>query len=570
VRFLSPSERALTQAISNLAYCNPFLPERIRLEKEILGDDFVEVDTVWSKRPDQIPTEEPNVDRIIPRVETLAESLLERLAAGASPAPEALQLYEDLVLFLLFHRYHTRFRDLLAGAARGKPSCVRAPFYRDFVGDMERFLYDGLRGASWRGAADGVRESGPTPRASAEEARAVEGGGTEGPERLAKSDVRDRRFGPPHVFACFFQIRRAFYHIFENIIGGSMPMAQLRAAVWQSIFSHDLRRYRRALYDRMADITCLVTGESGTGKELVARAIGLARYVPFDPQTESFTDELDGSFYPLNLSALSPTLIESELFGHRRGAFTGALQDRAGWFEVCPPLGTVFLDEIGEIEAAIQVKLLRVIETRIFQRIGDTRERRFPGKIISATNRDLAGDIRAGRFREDLYYRLCSDRIVTPTLRRRLSDSPDALPNLVLYIAQRVTNEEEAGPLAQEVVEWIDKNLGLAYPWPGNFRELEQCVRNVMIRKDYRPLSRAARDPAEEIIDLVRNGSLTAEDLLRRYCTLVYASAGGNCQEAARRLGLDHRTVKSKIDPDLLAAYRGEAQETSTGSSGHS
>ena len=551
--FLSPSERTLARAISDLAYCNPFLPERIRLEKEILGDDFVEVDPVWSKRPDQTPTEEPNVDRIILRVETLAESLLERLAAGVSPAPEALQVYEDLVLFLLFQRYHARFRDLLVEAAGGKPSCGRASFYRDFVGDMERFLYDGLRGASWREAADGVRESGPAPRSS------VEGGGTEGSQRLAESDVRDRRFGPPHVFACFFQIRRAFYHIFENIIGGSMPMAQLRAAVWQSIFSHDLRRYRRALYDRMADATCLITGESGTGKELVARAIGLSRYIPFDPKTASFTDEFIGSFYPLNLSALSPTLIESELFGHRRGAFTGALQDRAGWFEVCPPLGTVFLDEIGEIEAAIQVKLLRVIETRVFQRIGDTRERRFPGKIISATNRDLAGDIRSGRFREDLYYRLCSDRIVTPTLRGRLSDSPNELPNLVLHVAQRVTNEEEAGPLAREVVEWIDKNLGHGYPWPGNFRELEQCVRNVMIRKDYRPLSRTGRDPAEETADLVRSGSLTAEEMLRRYCTLVYARTGGNCQEAARRLGLDHRTVKSKIDPDLLAAHRGDA-----------
>ena len=129
-----------------------------------------------------------------------------------------------------------------------------------------------------------------------------------------------------HLFACFFQIRRAFDLIFRHIIGASRPAANLRATVWQSIFTHDMRRYRRSLYRRMHDVTTLVTGPSGTGKELVARAIGLSRYIPFDPDREMFVADLDGSFHALNLSALSPTLIESELFGHRKGAFTGALE----------------------------------------------------------------------------------------------------------------------------------------------------------------------------------------------------------------------------------------------------
>src|SRR5439155_20966969 len=124
--------------------------------------------------------------------------------------------------------------------------------------------------------------------------------------------------------------------------------------------------------------------------------------------------------YALNPSALSPTLIESERCGHRRSAFTGAVQDRAGWLEVCRPLGTVFLDEIGELDPALQVKLLRVLQTRTFQRIGDTRDRRFNGKIIAATNRDLAAEMAVGRFRKDLYYRLCSDIIVTPSLEEQL------------------------------------------------------------------------------------------------------------------------------------------------------
>src|SRR4030095_10303350 len=116
-----------------------------------------------------------------------------------------------------------------------------------------------------------------------------------------------------------------------------------------------------------------------------------------------------GPFYALNPSALSPTLIESELFGHRRGAFTGAVQDRAGWLEVCPATGTVFLDEIGELDPAIQVKLLRVLQSRTFQRLGDTRDRPFLRKLIAATNRDLGREMAAGEFRKDFYYRLCSD-----------------------------------------------------------------------------------------------------------------------------------------------------------------
>ncbi len=141
-----------------------------------------------------------------------------------------------------------------------------------------------------------------------------------------------------HVFACQFQIRRAFHEIFTHIVGGSLPAARLRAAVWQSIFTHDMRRYRRTLYARMGDFTTLVMGPSGTGKELVARAIGRSRYIPFDPASATFTDDFAASFHPLNLSALSPTLIESELFGHKKGAFTGALSDHVGWLEVCRPL----------------------------------------------------------------------------------------------------------------------------------------------------------------------------------------------------------------------------------------
>src|SRR5262249_55291377 len=161
----------------------------------------------------------------------------------------------------------------------------------------------------------------------------------------------------------------------------------------------------------------------------------------------------------INISALSPTLVESELFGHRRGAFTGAVADRKGWLETCSETGSVFLDELGDLDPGIQVKLLRVIETRSFHPVGATAGREFRGKLIAATNRDLPGLMKKGAFREDLYYRLCSDQISTPPLSEQLSESPRVLQELVSYMARRVSGPE-GEDLAVEVMQWIDKNLG--------------------------------------------------------------------------------------------------------------
>ena len=263
----------------------------------------------------------------------------------------------------------------------------------------------------------------------------------------------------------------------------------------------------------------------------------------------AFPGEDAAAFFPINISALSPTLVESELFGHRRGAFTGAVADRKGWLEICPDFGSVFLDELGDLDPAIQVKLLRVIETRTFHPVGDTAGRQFRGKLIAATNRDLPAAMRQGRFREDLYYRLCSDQVTTPSLAEQLADSPDLLRDLVVHMARRVAGEE-ARELAAEVEAWIAANLGADYPWPGNFRELEQCVRNVLIRHNYRPAATAVGSPAEEFLRDARAGRLTADALLRRYVTLVYTETG-SYEETARRLALDRRTVKSKVDRAL-------------------
>ena len=505
---MSADDRAFVRAISKLAYCNPFLPERIESERGALGADYVAADAIWHARADSA-YESPNMVKLTQRAETVAERFYERLRRGERVASDELAFYKDLVLYLLYHRYEADFYRLILDPSS---SIRKIGFYDRFLRDFERYL------------------------------------------RLPNV-VLPTSHDPPQLFAAFFQVRRAFHFIFRNIIGGSMPAARLRAAVWQSVFTRDMRRYHRSLYDRMHDVTTLISGPSGTGKELVAQAIGLARYIPFDPDRRAFTGEFAASFYPLNLSALSPTLIESELFGHRRGAFTGAVDDRVGWLAVCPPLGTVFLDEIAEVDVAIQVKLLRILQTRTFHRLGETKERRFEGKIIAATNRDLAVEMQAGRFRPDLYYRLCSDLIETPSLEEHLRDAPEDLGNLVLFIAQRVAGDSEAASLAAEAEHWIEENLGRDYRWPGNVRELEQCVRNVMIRGEYQAQRGIPDSSRDNLAVAFLSGSLTADELLRRYCTLVYARTG-NYHETARRLGLDRRTVKGKIDQPLLEQLR--------------
>jgi transcriptional regulator with AAA-type ATPase domain len=500
----TPSQRRFAEAVSQLTFCNPFLPERIAWERAALGDEFDERYAHWNLDPEGQLS--PNIDRLTNRGETILTAVRDRVSSVRPLEESELQLYEDVLLFVLFHR----FRDQIPGVATGRP------------------------------AAEANRRIGKVYRETQREA-----------EAYLTMDGRLRAISVtwPHAFAAFFQLCRAFDNISRFIIGISAPAVALRAAVWQSIFTHDMRRYGRVLFDRMADYTTLVMGPSGTGKELVARAVGLSRYVPFDAERQTFRADFAESFFPISLSAMSPTLIESELFGHQRGAFTGAVTDRAGWLEVCPPHGTVFLDEIGELDPAIQVKLLRVLQERTFSRLGETDTRRFDGKIVAATNRDLDDEMHAGRFRQDLYYRLCSDIIHVPSLKERIAADPGELHQLTLHLSQRLVGEE--GPsLAAEVEAWIEQQLGADYEWPGNVRELEQCLRNVLIRKEYRPRQRRRQlpnDPLAEISTAIREGRWTADELLRWYCTRVYTQTG-SYEAAARQLQLDRRTVKAKVD----------------------
>lgn len=515
------SERSFVKPVSELFNANPFLPEWIELERRALGPAFKDTPRpLYRLHPQNRDDLHPNSIFIGERAHELATETVGRLAQGVSPSDSDWQLYDALILLHLYFKHADAFFGALdAGAEHGGAARLRA-LWENFCTDFTRFFTKVGRGVHSYGEAS-------------------------------------------HVFAWFFQVRRAYFHIYRFIFGRSKPVSKLRGAVWQSIFTCDMQRWGRTLFNRLGDVPTLITGPSGTGKELAARAIGLSRYIPFDAKKKAFASDHQTGFHALNLSALAPTLIESELFGHVAGSFTGATRDREGWLQTCDEYGAVFLDEVGELEAGLQVKLLRVLQTREFQRLGDTDTKCFPGKIIAATNRDLAAEMQAGRFREDFYYRLCADRLTTPSLSEQFADEPEDLRNLVAFIAQQIVGESESDILTTEVVQWIENNLGPRYPWPGNYRELEQCVRSFVLRRDYTPAGRPD-NPGLALANAVLTGSLSADELERRYFTLVFSQAG-SYQEAGRRLGRDWRTLREKIDTDLLANLTAgqQAQHTS-------
>ena len=361
-------------AIAALAECNPFVPERGVLMQRALGPAYIPFGPVWHSEGDALLAD-PNAPILRQRVEELGAGLRAKVVAGKRGSDAEYDAYRGLVSYLLWLRYEDDWYYLSPHAVGEVPITDAAACYKRFSPDVLHFLK-------------------PLP----------------GPD----PDV-------PHLFALGFQMRRAFDHIFRRIYGGSFPAAMLRASVWESLFTHSARRYRSMLFSKMRDTPILITGESGTGKELVARAIALSQYVPFNPATGAFEADPESCFTPVNLSELPGSLVEAEMFGHARGAYTDAKDERQGCFEMCGSYGAVFLDEIGDLDPAVQLKLLRVLQSRQFQRLGENVRRNFEGKVIAATNRDLEGAMVTGRFRSDLYYRICADSIETPSLREQLA-----------------------------------------------------------------------------------------------------------------------------------------------------
>jgi two-component system, NtrC family, response regulator AtoC len=310
-------------------------------------------------------------------------------------------------------------------------------------------------------------------------------------------------------------------HQFEQILAKSQAMQEIFRTI-----------------AKIADYktTVLISGESGTGKELVARAL------------HRRSSRRGGSFVAVNCGAIPENLLESELFGHKKGAFTDANNDRRGLFEEADG-GTLFLDEIGELPIALQVKLLRVLQDEMIRRVGESRDLKVDVRIIAATHRDLGAEVKAGRFREDLFYRLNVLPIVVPPLRTRRED-------VALLVDHFVARNNVRLGTAIRGVDTEARRILLEYAWPGNVRELENTIERAMVlsesdllvASDLPERIREARDPvqvqlASGELSIKKTTRVIEETLIRR----ALQKTKGNRTRAAEVLELSHRALLYKI-----------------------
>jgi len=307
---------------------------------------------------------------------------------------------------------------------------------------------------------------------------------------------------------------------FQNIVGQSQAMQRVFEIIAQ-------------VSDLPANV--LIEGESGTGKELIARAIHFN------------SSRAAGPFVPVNCAAIPETLLESELFGYVRGAFTDARKDRRGLFQEASG-GILFLDEISEIPLTLQAKLLRILEDKEVRPLGANQGEKVDARVVSASNRNLETLVRDGKFRQDLYYRLNVIRIELPTLRQRSEDIPLLVDHFVRKFAES----------AKHTVEGIQADALAAlksHDWPGNIRELEHTIeravllgKGAMIGLEDLPAQFAARGECELVVGQAVARQLTLRDLEREYIGRVLESSHGNKTEAARILGVDRTTLYRKLE----------------------
>lgn len=481
---LSQKDRGFFELVSQAAFSNPF------------SDTRTELDIKIADCSPSLPADK--------RIECVVANVIERVKSLEEKGKADINLYkkadrdilEKAFLFELFHIYSKKFDQLIADQIENADQPCPVPFAREALKRL------GKRGF--------------------------------------KSDDAQR------LFAILYQIKRAYYFIDRGLIGESRSMKELRLHLWNNVFTNDIRIYERYLLNSMEDFSTLLLGETGTGKGAAAAAIGRSGSIPFDPQKNVFAESFSSNFITINLSLYPETLIESELFGHKKGAFTGAIEKHQGIFSRCSPHGSILLDEIGDVSPLVQVKLLQLLHERTFSPVGSHEKLRFNGRVIAATSRPLNELRKKGIFRNDFYYRLCSDCIVVPTLRQRLQENPHELDSMLNHVLKRLIGEESP-ELVTVVRNVIHSDVGSDYPWPGNVRELEQAVRRILLTKEYKGDSLPGQDLKELIVEGIDTGDLTAQELLSSYCNLLYKRFG-TYEEIARRTNLDRRTVKKYIE----------------------
>jgi sigma-54 dependent transcriptional regulator, flagellar regulatory protein len=481
---LTPDSKEFFLLVSKAAFVNPFSLQRAELDRKISG------------RPAGVPWRE-----IVPEAVREVASRIKELDANGPVKiqdfnPADRDIIEQVFLFDVFHKFVKHFDKLIAEQINAGAESISVPFAK------EALLLLTKRGFS-------------QPLAS-------------------------------RYFSLFYQIRRAFYFIHRGLIGKCESMRQLRMNLWNNIFTHDIRYYEQYLWDKMEDFSTLLLGATGSGKGAAAAAIGRSGFIPFNEKKQAFAESFTESFISINLSQYPESLLESELFGHTKGAFTGAVEAHSGIFALCGVHGSIFLDEIGDVSEQVQIKLLQILEERIFSPVGSHKKIKFHGRVIAATNRSLDQLRRKGTFRDDFYYRLCSDCIMVPSLAQRIAENPAELDELIAHTVERITGHK-AEDLIGTVKEVIGKNLGKDYRWGGNVRELAQCIRRVIVKRHYEGDTAAeSQDMRGRFLADADTGTLDAQGLLAGYCASLYQKHG-TYEQVARITQLDRRTVKKHI-----------------------
>ncbi len=314
----------------------------------------------------------------------------------------------------------------------------------------------------------------------------------------------------------------------ENIVGESSVMREVFDVVQQVAQSR---------------ATVLILGESGTGKEMVAKAI------------HQLSPRAKQPMVSVHCAALSATLLESELFGHERGAFTGAHERRIGRFEQAQG-GTLFLDEIGEIDASLQIKLLRFLGERTFERVGSNKTLTADVRVVAATNKDLEAMVKAGTFREDLYFRLKIVELYLPPLRDRMEDVPLLAKSFLREFAKE--NAKTVPDFTADALEML-----LKHRWPGNVRELRSAIESAVVmcrgeRISARDLPRTVRSemsPSNESSRLLAKNDLTVKEAEKQLIIRALKETGGNRTLAAKKIGMPRRTFHRKLHTYHLEGF---------------
>lgn len=481
---LSSNDREFFSLVAKAAFTNPFSPKRLEIDRTITGDT---TNRPWvGLRPEAIQ----EVTRRIKQLDADGPLTISDFKNADR------QLIESVFLFDEYHKLNVLADKYIIQQIQADNEPLPVPFAPDAIARL-----------ATRGFA--------TPAA--------------------------RRY-----FSLFYQIRRAFYFIERSLVGQSPCMKKLRENLWNNIFTYDIDQYQSYLWDRMEDFSTLLLGPTGSGKGAAAAAIGRSGFIPYNEKTNAFARSFTQTFVSANLSQFVETLLESELFGHARGAFTGAVESHDGLFAMCGKHGAIFLDEIGDISPQVQLKLLKVLEERIFSPVGSYKKLRFHGRVIAATNIDIDNLRQQGKFRDDFYYRLCSDCIMVPDLQQRIKENPNELNELIAHSVKIITGQNSPD-LIDMAIDIIAKKLGPHYHWPGNVRELAQCIRSIIIKHDYTGQApNESHQQDDTLTDAIEQENLDAQQLITNYCTALYKKHG-TFEKVAQITKLDRRTVKKHI-----------------------